>query len=398
MKVASNLPVRWPWTATTVTLYFADGKFFVPVSRRMPTNDDLPRAVLKALLVGPSAGSGLKNPIPPGVAIRSFKLGGGVAQVDLSAAMLIDHGETHAETAIIETMTALPGVTSVSLSVEGKSVLESAKRVPLLYYASANGLVAVPVSVTDPHAALNEYLSGPPDPELTGLPPDVRLLTYQHDPVNGLLSLNFTYTPSLHALAMERSERMRTALLGLIAGLTEFPQVRAVQLDFEGHTRLGLGQCSDLLRTPQPRPLRHLESLGVELTVIGCAPDGAIALDSVLEALRPDTRLLVTTHASNVSGTLLPIGVLASIARERRTFYLVDASQTAGTIPIDLQETGIDILAFSGHKGLLGPTGTGGLYIRDGVALTPLMRGGTGSDSAHESQPEFLGMPTKAER
>ena len=238
-----------------VTLYFTDGPFLFPVSRRMPANGDVPRAVLQALLAGPSAASGLTNPIPPGVEIRFFKLAGGVAKIDLSAAVSGGYGDTHrAESTIIETITALPGVTSVALSVEGKFLTESRKRVPLLYYASANGLVAVPVSVTTPRAALTVYLSGSPDPELTRLPPDVRLLKYEYDPAEGLLSLNFTYTPSLRALALDKPERMRLALLGLIASLTEFPEVRAVQLDFEGQTRLGLGQCSDLLRTPQPRP------------------------------------------------------------------------------------------------------------------------------------------------
>jgi selenocysteine lyase/cysteine desulfurase len=81
---------------------------------------------------------------------------------------------------------------------------------------------------------------------------------------------------------------------------------------------------------------------------------------------------------------------LAALAREQNILYLVDAAQTAGVIPIDIGVLGVDLLAFTGHKGLLGPTGTGGLYIRDGLSLAPLMRGGTGSDSAHEIQPEFL--------
>jgi cysteine desulfurase family protein len=138
------------------------------------------------------------------------------------------------------------------------------------------------------------------------------------------------------------------------------------------------------------RPLRHLETLGVELTVVACAPDGMLDLDDVRRALRPGTRLLVTTHGSNVAGTLAPIGTLAAIARDNGTLYLVDAAQTAGAIPIDAQEMGLDLLAFTGHKALLGPTGTGGLYVREGVALAPLIRGGTGSDSAHEIQPEFM--------
>ena len=138
------------------------------------------------------------------------------------------------------------------------------------------------------------------------------------------------------------------------------------------------------------RPLRHLETLGVELTSVACTPDGLLDADGVGRALRPNTRLLVTTHASNVVGTLMPIGALSRLARERKITYLVDASQTAGAIPIDLHEVDVDVLAFSGHKGLLGPTGTGGMYIREGVVLAPLMRGGTGSDSAHEIQPGFL--------
>jgi len=256
MHVAPGLAAWWPWgTTTTVTLYFADGRFLFPVSRQMPVNDDLPRATLQALLAGPSQGSGLTSPIPPGVEIRSIKLAGGVAQVDLSAAFLVKHGDTRAaETSIVETMTALPGVTLVALSVEGRSLSELAKRVPLLYYASANGLVAVPAWVTNPRAALTMYLSDPPDPAVTSLPRDVQLLKYEYDSADGLLALNFTYTPSVRALALEKPERMRLLLLGLIAGLTEFPEVRAVRLDFGGQARLGLGQCSDLLRTPQPRP------------------------------------------------------------------------------------------------------------------------------------------------
>ena len=138
------------------------------------------------------------------------------------------------------------------------------------------------------------------------------------------------------------------------------------------------------------RPLRHLETLGVELTVVPCTPEGTLDPDAVERAMRPTTRLLVTTHGSNVVGTILPIATLAALARKHQVPYLVDGSQTAGAIPINVEETGVDLLAFTGHKGLLGPTGTGGLYVREGIVLAPLIRGGTGSDSAHEAQPEFL--------
>jgi cysteine desulfurase/selenocysteine lyase len=138
------------------------------------------------------------------------------------------------------------------------------------------------------------------------------------------------------------------------------------------------------------RPLRYLESQGVELTVVTCSKDGSLDLPSVQRAMRSNTRLLVATHASNVVGTLYPLEELAALAHEYRLLFLVDAAQSAGAVPIDLQRMQVDLLAFTGHKALLGPTGTGGLYIRDGLELAPLMRGGTGSDSAHEFQPQFL--------
>lgn len=138
------------------------------------------------------------------------------------------------------------------------------------------------------------------------------------------------------------------------------------------------------------RPLRHLEAQGVEVTVVACSPAGLLDSNDVRHALRPDTRLLITTHGSNVVGTLLPIGELAAVAHERGVPYLVDTAQTAGSIPIDVEALGVDLLAFTGHKGLLGLTGTGGLYLREGLALAPLMRGGTGSDSELEHQPDFL--------
>jgi spore germination protein GerM len=221
----------------------------------MPVSKDLPSAVLRALLAGPDTRSSLKNWIPPGVEIRSFNLSGGTAHVDLSGTFFDRSSRPDlAKAAVLATMTALPGVSSVALSVEGNPVVTSANRTALLYYASANGLAAVPMSISGPRAALGAYLSGPGDQELTGFPADVQLLGYEYAEANRSLSLNFTYTPSIRTLALDKPDRMRLVLLGLIATLTEFPEVRTVQLDFQGQSRLGLGQCSDLLRTPQPRP------------------------------------------------------------------------------------------------------------------------------------------------
>lgn len=138
------------------------------------------------------------------------------------------------------------------------------------------------------------------------------------------------------------------------------------------------------------RPLRHLEAAGgVHVTVVPCSPEGFLDPDLVRQALRPRTTMVVTTHASNVVGTLLPVAEVAAICRNAGVPYLVDAAQTAGVFPINVEEMGIDMLAFAGHKGLLGPTGTGGLVIRDDLMLEPLARGGTGSLSDQEVQPEF---------
>lgn len=139
------------------------------------------------------------------------------------------------------------------------------------------------------------------------------------------------------------------------------------------------------------RPLRALEREGVHVTVVGCAPDGALNPEDLRRALTPCTRLVALQHASNVTGTLQPVAEVAEIAYRAGALFLVDAAQTAGTFPLDMQALGIDLLAFAGHKGLQGPTGTGGLVLgsRVGTAeLHPLTRGGTGSRSEFEEQPE----------
>ncbi len=141
------------------------------------------------------------------------------------------------------------------------------------------------------------------------------------------------------------------------------------------------------------RPLRALERRGVELTVVPCAPDGSLNPALLQAALRPNTRMIVLNHASNVVGTILPVREAGRIARERGLLLLVDAAQTAGAYPIDVQADGIDLLAFTGHKSLLGPMGTGGLVVGGRVEasrMEPLIRGGTGSRSEREEQPDFL--------
>jgi cysteine desulfurase / selenocysteine lyase len=141
------------------------------------------------------------------------------------------------------------------------------------------------------------------------------------------------------------------------------------------------------------RPLRALESRGVEVTVVACSPEGVLDVNAVDAAIRPATRLIAINHASNVTGTVLPVIELARLARQRDILLLVDAAQTAGAWPIHVEADGIDLLAFTGHKSLLGPPGTGGLVLGERVdptKLAPLKFGGTGSLSEHETQPDFL--------
>ena len=141
------------------------------------------------------------------------------------------------------------------------------------------------------------------------------------------------------------------------------------------------------------RPLRELEKQGVELTVVRCSPEGFLDPADLEAAIMPNTVMIALNHASNVVGTLLPVVEAGRIARQYGALLLVDAAQTGGAYPIDMQADWIDLLAFTGHKALYGPMGTGGLTIGERVdvsALDPLKRGGTGSRSEHEEQPGFL--------
>jgi cysteine desulfurase / selenocysteine lyase len=140
------------------------------------------------------------------------------------------------------------------------------------------------------------------------------------------------------------------------------------------------------------RPLRFLERQGVEVSVVPCSPTGELDPDDLKRHMELNTRAVVMTHASNVSGAILPVKQCAEIAHGQGCLFIVDASQTAGQLPIHVGSMGADILCFTGHKALLGPQGTGGLCICPGIErlLKPLMHGGTGSRSEFEEQPDFL--------
>jgi cysteine desulfurase family protein len=140
------------------------------------------------------------------------------------------------------------------------------------------------------------------------------------------------------------------------------------------------------------RPLRALEKAGVALTIVPCSTQGELDPAEIEKAIRKNTRLVLCTHASNFTGAIMPIEVIGRITRERAVALCVDAAQTAGALPIDVEKMGIDLLAFTGHKSLFGLQGTGGLCVRKGLegAIAPLMRGGTGSRSEFEEHPDFM--------
>jgi cysteine desulfurase family protein len=145
---------------------------------------------------------------------------------------------------------------------------------------------------------------------------------------------------------------------------------------------------TDLEHNSVSRPLRAMELAGkISLTRIAADKGGTVDPDAIKKAITPKTRLIAQTHCSNVLGTVQPIRAIGEIARQKEILFLVDAAQTAGVIPIDIQTMCIDLLALPGHKSLLGPTGTGALYVGPGAIVGAWREGGTGGDSSSETQP-----------
>ena len=143
------------------------------------------------------------------------------------------------------------------------------------------------------------------------------------------------------------------------------------------------------------RPLYELEDRGLELTILPADRMGNLCYDDFEKAIRPNTKAIITTHGSNLTGNLLDIGRIGAITKKHDLLYIVDASQTAGVFPIDARQMHIDILCFTGHKGLLGPQGTGGIYVREGIDIRPLLSGGSGVQTYLRQHPPQ--MPTALE-
>ena len=143
------------------------------------------------------------------------------------------------------------------------------------------------------------------------------------------------------------------------------------------------------------RPLYALEEQGVEVTLLKSNLQGMIDYEDFECAIKENTKMIVCTHGSNLTGNVLDIKRIGQIAKKHGLLFVVDASQTAGVFPIDVQDMQIDILCFTGHKGLLGPQGTGGMYVREGVTVRPLKVGGSGVQTYNKKHPTE--MPTALE-
>lgn len=138
------------------------------------------------------------------------------------------------------------------------------------------------------------------------------------------------------------------------------------------------------------RPLYAMEQQGVALTILPVGEDGTIKSEVFEEAIRPDTEAIVCTHASNVTGNALNLYRIGEACKRHGLRFIVDASQTAGILPIDMQAMNIDALCFTGHKGLLGPQGTGGICLKKGTTIRPLKVGGSGIHSFDKEQPAMM--------
>jgi cysteine desulfurase family protein len=143
------------------------------------------------------------------------------------------------------------------------------------------------------------------------------------------------------------------------------------------------------------RPLYQMQEKGVEITFLPCDANGKIESVAFEKAIQENTKAIICTHGSNLTGNLLEIEKIGEIADKYQLLFIVDASQTAGVFPIDVEKMHIDVLCFTGHKGLLGPQGTGGIYVREGLSIRPLKTGGTGIQTYSKTQP--VEMPTALE-
>ena len=167
---------------------------------------------------------------------------------------------------------------------------------------------------------------------------------------------------------LNATEALNTAILGIVK-----PKDHVITTSMEHNSIL--------------RPLNYAAKQGVEVEIVACDGNGLVDPEKIKSAMKRNTKLIALGHASNVTGTIQPIQEIGEIAREADVPFLLDAAQTAGAVSIDVQKQNVSLLAITGHKSLLGPQGTGALYVADGLTVNPLKYGGTGSYSELEEQP-----------
>ena len=183
-------------------------------------------------------------------------------------------------------------------------------------------------------------------------------------------------TPSRVAFTCNSTESLNTAIKGILSSGDH-----AITTALEHNSVL--------------RPLYDLQSKGMELSIVDCDENGNIDYNDFEKLIKENTKAIVCTHASNLVGNVLDVKKIGSIAKKHNLIFIVDASQSAGVFPIDMQDMNIDILCFTGHKGLLGPQGTGGICVREGIDVRPLKVGGSGVNTFSKEQP--VEMPTHLE-
>lgn len=191
-----------------------------------------------------------------------------------------------------------------------------------------------------------------------------------------LAELFHAESPACIAFAANATQAINTALCGLLAP--------------GDHVLTTVCEHNSVLR-----PLYRLRGQGVQVEFVGVDAQGNLRCEQFAQRLRPNTKAIVVTHASNVTGCVTDLVRVSAFAKAHGLLMIVDAAQTAGARPIDVQELGLDVLCFTGHKALLGPQGTGGLYVRPGLQVAPLVVGGSGVHSFAEAHPSE--MPTALE-
>jgi len=197
-----------------------------------------------------------------------------------------------------------------------------------------------------------------------------RIIYDTREKISDLVNLK---NPSRVAFTCNSTESLNTAIKGILTN-----EDHAITTSLEHNSVL--------------RPLYELEEKGMELSVVQCDENGNINYDDFEKLIKENTKAIVCTHASNLVGNVLDVKKIGQIAKKHNLVFIVDASQSAGVFPIDMQDMNIDILCFTGHKGLLGPQGTGGLCVREGINVRPLKVGGSGVNTFSKTQPEA--MPT----